>query len=193
MKTRLIGALGPEGAASLHERLTRHTLSEVDRYTRDHPAEAEVHFAGGDEGKMCELYGKRRIYRPQGEGHLGDRLSRAADLAFAAGGKRLVIIGTDCPGLTAEVLTSAFESLGASDVVLGPAFDGGYYLIGLRSFAPALFENIPWGTEAVLDSTLAASRKLGLTVSLLPAAADIDRPEDLVLLSSWPELLGAGP
>jgi rSAM/selenodomain-associated transferase 2 len=93
----------------------------------------------------------------------------------------MVVIGTDCPGLTAATLREAAEGLATHDVVLGPAEDGGYYLIALRQPQPALFTNIEWGTERVLAQTLEKCRGLGLCVHQLAPLADVDEPEDLLV------------
>jgi uncharacterized protein len=93
-----------------------------------------------------------------------------------------VIIGTDCPGLDTRLLAQTFEALQTSDLVLGPALDGGYYLIGLRRVIPDLFENIAWSTDRVLSQTLGIAQGLNLSIHLLPELPDIDRPEDLKFL-----------
>ncbi len=98
------------------------------------------------------------------------------ELASAA-----VIIGTDCPGLDARTLEEAFDSLHSHDVVLGPARDGGYYLIGLRASAPVLFQNMAWGTEVVLEETLRRAEAMGLTVHRLGVLDDVDVPADLTV------------
>lgn len=182
-KTRLIPALGAEGAARLHRELTAYTLEQADALRRARPVDVEVRCCGGSVEAMAELYGGAWSYRDQGEGDLGERLARAAAEAFDEGRGPVVIIGTDCPGLTADVLGEAFDLLASTDVVIGPAADGGYYLIGMRRPAPALFENIPWGTGEVASSTLRGADASGLTRRLLVALRDIDRPEDLELLT----------
>lgn len=117
--------------------------------------------------------------RCQPEGDLGERMTTAFAAAFAAGAGRVAIIGTDCPGLRASHLTQAFEALETADVVLGPATDGGYYLLGLRQPQPELFQNKTWSTDSVLTDTLADARRLGLRVALLPALRDVDNADDL--------------
>lgn len=178
-KTRLIPALGASGAALLHEDMTRHTLSTAAELTRDYPVRVEVHFAGGDEGLMRRVFGGDFPYLPQAAGDLGHKMRTALEGALRTGAGRAVVIGTDCPGLTASRLRQAFEALETRELVLGPAMDGGYYLIGCRRVWPELFADIPWGTGEVWARTLAAARDAGLTPQILEPLADVDRPEDL--------------
>ena len=112
-------------------------------------------------------------------GSLGERMAQAFATAFAAGASRAVIIGTDCPGLSAELLREAFEQLTTHDVVVGPADDGGYYLLGLRELQPDLFANKNWSTATVLPDTLADAARLGLSVAQLPVLHDVDSGKDL--------------
>ncbi len=106
-------------------------------------------------------------------------MARSLCLAFEDNVNSAVIIGTDCPGLNANLLHEAFELLHLYDLVLGPALDGGYYLLALRSFIPELFVGINWSTAEVLQQTVAIAQQLNLSVNYLPALADVDRPEDL--------------
>ena len=99
--------------------------------------------------------------------------------SLGQGRRRVVLIGSDCPEITAPVLSSAFSLLTAHDLVLGPARDGGYYLIGLTAPYPELFQDMPWGTDAVLAQTQIRAARLGLRTALLEPLTDIDRPEDL--------------
>jgi rSAM/selenodomain-associated transferase 1 len=110
---------------------------------------------------------------------LGERMHQAFAEAFATGAARVVIIGTDCPGLTPELLQAAFEALHRHDMVVGPADDGGYYLLGLRELQPALFANKNWSTATVLPDTLADAARLGLGVAQLPVLHDVDSGSDL--------------
>ncbi len=178
-KTRLIPALGASGAARLHEDMTRHTLRTAAELARGYPVRVEVHFAGGDEGLMRQVFGGDFPYRRQVAGDLGRKMRTALKGALKQGVNRAVVIGTDCPDLTASRLRQAFEALETRELVLGPAHDGGYYLIGCRRVWPELFADIPWGTEHVLARTLAAARGAGLTPQVLGPLPDVDRPEDL--------------
>ena len=104
---------------------------------------------------MADWLGPDLACLPQARGDLGARLESAFAAAFADGATAVLAMGTDCPGLTTDRLRAALAALAASDLVLGPATDGGYYLIGLARPAPELFAGVPWGTERVLAATLA--------------------------------------
>ncbi|MCI1187706.1 TIGR04282 family arsenosugar biosynthesis glycosyltransferase [Hymenobacter sp. DH14] len=128
----------------------------------------------------------------QPEGDLGERMTAAFAAAFAAGAGRVAIIGTDCPGLRASHLTEAFAALETADVVLGPATDGGYYLLGLREPRPELFQNKTWSTDSVLADTLADAQRLGLRAALLPELRDVDTAQDLAAWNAThPALAGS--
>jgi uncharacterized protein len=106
-------------------------------------------------------------------------MQSAFEAAFAEGHRRVVIIGSDLPGLTATLLRAAFAHLHHHPAVLGPAKDGGYYLLGLREMISELFHGIPWSTGEVFDRTMAKLRALGITPALLPALGDVDVAADL--------------
>lgn len=181
-KTRLIPALGPEGAARLSAALSRWTLLQVAQFIGLRPASVEVHFEGADAGQMAELFGGPWDFIPQTDGDLGARLLRALGRAFDRGFHQIVVIGTDCPMLDAPHLSSAFEALESASVVIGPSTDGGYYLIGLAGPASELFRGIPWGSETVLEQTLSIAEVSGLRVTLLDPLTDIDTARDLIHL-----------
>ncbi|MFO0902307.1 MAG: TIGR04283 family arsenosugar biosynthesis glycosyltransferase [Pirellulales bacterium] len=185
-KTRLIPALGPAGAADLHAALASKALRAVDELAPRRPVDLEVQFAGGDAAAMGERFGAARRYAPQQGESLGERLERAIAESFRSGARRVVVIGVDCPDLDAGRLQMAFESLDDADVVLGPALDGGYYLIGLTRPQPELFQGIDWGTDQVLRQTLAQAARRSLHVQQLPPLGDVDHPEDLIACRRHP-------
>lgn len=178
-KTRLIPVLGVEGAATLQRQMTEHKLAEVKKLQAVSQLSVEVHFAGGNEQLMQDWLGSSIIYQQQSEGDIGCRMGSAFQASFEAGMNRVVLIGTDCPDLNAQLLAQAFQSLEQHDLVLGPAEDGGYYLIGLRRLIPELFIGISWSTAEVLQQTQSIARNLSLSVAYLPLLSDVDRPEDL--------------
>jgi uncharacterized protein len=178
-KTRLIPALGADGAAQVHRQMAEHTLAQVKHLQQSRAVEAEIHFSGSNESQMQAWLGMGWNYHQQSEGDLGDRLISALTTSFQSGAEAALVIGTDCPGLNASLMATALDQLQTHDLVLGPATDGGYYLIGLKSLIPELFTGIPWGTDTVWQRTMAIAQELGLTVTNLPPLDDIDRPEDL--------------
>jgi rSAM/selenodomain-associated transferase 1 len=106
-------------------------------------------------------------------------MERSLNHAFKQKAEQVIIIGTDCPDFSLQILATAFEQLQTFNLVLGPALDGGYYLIGLQQPQPELFKNIHWGTDQVLIETLKIAKSRDLSIYSLPLLADIDRPEDL--------------
>ena len=178
-KTRLIPALGPHGAAALQRTMTEQAVATLKGLADQRQVALEVRFEGGSLGEMQQWLAADIAYCPQGDGDLGNRLQRAFADAFAAGMQRVVVVGADCPSLTTEALCRALVMLAANDLVLGPASDGGYYLIGLGRPVPEIFSAIPWGTDKVLEQTLICARRLDLSVALLDPLSDVDRPEDL--------------
>ena len=177
-KTRLIPALGASGAADLQRQMTEYLLRRLRGFCQGRIA-LEVHFAGGTMAQMRHWLGDSAVLMPQGEGDLGDRLKLALCRGFAAGLQHIIVIGSDCPDVSEVQIARALALLDSHDVVLGPAVDGGYYLIGLNRLHAPLFENIPWSTARVLERTAAIARHSDLSVALLAPLSDIDRPEDL--------------
>lgn len=178
VKTRLIPALGPVGAADVHHRLTALTLAWARALQDREPIRVEVHFDGGDAERMQARFGKGFVYQPQAEGDLGEKLIAA--LANTA--EPTIVVGTDCPSMSAERALRAIASLSAYDVVLGPSSDGGYYLIGLNRPEPCLFTGIAWSTVEVCGRTQQIAAEHELAVALLDVLDDVDRPEDLAML-----------
>lgn len=187
-KTRLIPLLGPEGAARLHRHLVEQTVAKAQRLLRHRDISLEVRFEGCTREAMRQWLGRDCLLQEQPDGDLGQRMGQTFQEAFDAGYERVVMVGTDIPGLSGSLLETALDSLQHYDLVLGPALDGGYYLMGLRKPCGELFHGMPWGTEAVLERTVLAAQRLGLSVKLVTPLQDIDRPEDLCHLSGDPTL-----
>nr|WP_230967905.1 TIGR04282 family arsenosugar biosynthesis glycosyltransferase [Nostoc sp. WHI] len=185
-KTRLIPALGTLGAANLQREMTEHTIFQVQELQKVIDVSVEVRFAGGNLQLMQDWLGLGLVYQSQGEGDLGSRMARSLFESFQSGVEKVIIIGTDCPGVNTQILATAFEKLHSFDLVIGPAIDGGYYLIGLRQHIPELFVNIEWGTAQVFQKTVDIAQKLNLSQVNLLHLADIDRPEDLPI---WEQVI----
>ncbi len=182
VKTRLIPALGEKRSCDLYRNLVCHTLGEARRFASKYAVSLTACVADAPDGQAVHQWLGQGIYfQSQGNGDLGQRMEHAVQGAFTEGVPSVVVIGTDCPELTAEHLHSAFGALERKDVVLGPAADGGYYLIGMRRFMPELFRGIQWSSERVLKQTLAAARAAQLECELLDPLHDLDHPVDLFL------------
>lgn len=172
-KTRLIPALGPEGAARVHRRLAERTLATV----RSSGLPFAIYTSGAPIADFAVWLGHDITFIDQGEGDLGDRLGRVPAPA--------ILLGADVPDLTPLYLQQAARALQGGKLVVGPAKDGGYYLLGLAEPMPFLFTNMDWGTDNVLPETLSRIAANGMSAPLLKPLDDCDRPEDLHL---WPEL-----
>ena len=185
VKTRLVPVLGRRGAAELHRRLAAAAIDSAQSAARSADLELEIHATGGSDAELRAWLGPELSYHQQSEGDLGARLAGACAAAFASGATAVVVMGSDCPQLSSAIITEAFAKLAECDLVLGPARDGGYYLIGLRRSRLQLFAGIDWGTDLVLEQTLTAARRLGLDTQQLVVLDDVDRPADLDLARSF--------
>jgi len=186
VKTRLMPPLSPEAAARVYQAFLMDILEEMSRLSGIRlalaysPASAWNWF-----GKLAP--GDAWLF-PQVEGDLGERMARAFDRAFQAGYGPVLLRGSDTPDLPGALMLAAQEVLKTrrADVVLGPAMDGGYYLIGLRAAQPGLFRELAWSTPEVLAATRARAQNLGLVVHLLEPWPDIDSHADLLDFLSRP-------
>lgn len=179
-KTRLCPPLAVEEAARLAEAFL---LDEVETFDSVSGVQVSVAYTPPSAlNTFRRLLGDERIpwMTPQGPGSLGERLYGAFAAACPAWWP-VVVIGSDSPDLPPEVIETAFRILeeDAADVVVGPAVDGGYYLLGARQAHPNLFREIPWSTPAVLAATLERAEEARLRVALLPVWEDVDEPADL--------------
>ena len=181
-KTRLIPAIGAENATQVYRQLVAQTLSQTRQLVSERGCQATICFTGGTVSEVQAEFGDDLEYSEQRGVSLGDRLGHATGSAFDAGAKRVLVIGTDCPSLSSNELKVAFARLEGHDIVIGPAHDGGYYLIGLNAAHASLFADIQWSTPMVFEQTLQRARDLNLSVSTLPELSDVDYPEDLLPL-----------
>ncbi len=184
-KTRMIPVLGAIGAADLQHQMTEHTLNIVNQWTAQSSVNVFLFYTGGNLALMKNWLRDQYGYVKQGGGDLGERMKEAFAWSFQANLKKVMIIGIDCPDLTPAILQQGLEQLETHDLVLGPALDGGYYLIGAKQLIPELFKDIPWGTSEVLAKTKAIAAQCHLTTAFLAPLADVDRPEDLPLFQKY--------
>jgi uncharacterized protein len=186
-KTRLVSALGEEGAARAAAAMLADTLATV----RSVGADPWLCFTpAGARERLRRLAPGFRLLA-QAPGDLGDRLAACLADLLAAGADRVAIVGADTPHVPIASYRRAFALLEQNDVVLGPAIDGGYYLVAAKTARPELFVGIPMGTDMVLSETLARATRDGLVVALLPPLRDLDRVEDLAAALTAGELAGA--
>jgi uncharacterized protein len=178
VKTRLAAEIGAAGALRVYRRLAEHAVAEARSLAPD--VELRIHFTPpGAADQVRAWLGTDAVYLPQSDGDLGARMRAAFASAFAAGARRVVIIGSDLPGLSGDVLRRALRLLESHPAVVGPAMDGGYYLLGLREMVDGVFDGIAWSTDGVLTATLARLSAAGCDVAVLEPLADVDEAADL--------------
>ncbi len=176
MKTRLVRELGEAGALAAYRELGTLVIGAVTGLSE---CETVIAFTPPDREDLVRAWlGAGRQYEPQSEGDLGARMLGAIAARFAAGAAKVLLIGTDCPGLGSALLETAFVRLDRADAVLGPAADGGYYLVGMTRPIPELFRGIPWSTDATLAVTLERAATAGVAVAMLEEQRDVDTPDD---------------
>ncbi len=177
-KKRLIPVLGPEKAAQLQRKMSEETLRKAKKLKNIFPVSITVFHEGGSRLEMEKWLGNIAIEKQKGI-DLGDKMIDAFDKAFNSKAENVVIIGSDCPDISGDIIRKAFTLLEDNDLVLGPAEDGGYYLIGLCSKENSLFCDVNWGSEHVLKQTEKKAEESGLSVAYLEELKDIDRPQDI--------------
>jgi hypothetical protein len=185
VKTRLAAAVGDAAAAALYRAMAEQVMEATG------PAggyQRLVCFDPPDAGEEIRAWlGDDEALLPQGDGDLGARMAGAFAEAFRRGASRVAIIGTDAPAVSRARVEEALRGQDDQEVVLGPARDGGYYLLALDRPRPALFEGIPWSTAAVLAATTERAEAHGLHIRLLPPEGDVDTLEDV--RREWDSLL----
>lgn len=174
VKTRLAATVGDEKALEVYRRLLAHTRT----ITQHLPVHKLLYYTNAVE--QHDLWPNNSYEkRVQPAGDLGQKMELAFSAAFAEGYTDVVIIGSDCLQLTQEVVEEAYRRLRTHEVVVGPAQDGGYYLLGMKNLHAELFRNKHWSTDRVLPDTLQDLEVLNLSYTLLPTLSDVDHAEDL--------------
>ena len=172
VKTRLARSVGAERATRIYRALVEHQLAQIPANWR-----TVIHFSPSDaEAEMRSWLKKFSLnqFLPQPNGDLGPRLISAMDHGFASGADRIFFLGGDCPGLTRSYLKEAEAALGETDMIIAPARDGGYVLLGLAKPMASIFEGIPWSSEIVFAATLRTAVASGLSFRCLPPLEDVD-------------------
>ena len=174
VKTRLAASIGDAEALNVHKALMQQTIDQTIHCKCD----TVVYYSDTiDENDLFSKNGFRQEVQSGKE--LGARMQGAIAAEFSHGYRSIVIIGTDCPDLDEASISLAFKQLEVSDVVVGPALDGGYYLLGLSAMHSDLFEGIEWSTSSVLSDTVQIAEGLSLSMAFTPEKQDIDTFEDL--------------
>jgi rSAM/selenodomain-associated transferase 1 len=169
VKTRLGREIGFDEAERIYRRLVENQLEHLSG------EELEVHYAPAEAlDQMREWLGPSRCYVAQSAGGLGERLTHAMRAAFEQGAEAVLFLGGDCPDVTREIIDETEALLAIHDVVIGPAADGGYYLLAVKSCQPGLFQEIDWSTERVFRQTMTRIQELGLKSHTLPTFTDVD-------------------
>lgn len=177
VKTRLAATVGNAAALRIYRDLV---VGQLARLPAGWPV--EIHFTPADSrSEFTSWIGDANEFAfcPQVSGSLGDRLHYAVREAFRRRAQRVFCIGADCPELDSAVFAAADRALDDADVVFGPTFDGGYYLVGMKADHPELFDQIPWSTATTLQASVDAAKRAGLRVAFLPTLRDIDTAADL--------------
>ncbi len=177
VKTRLAATIGNAKAFSIYKQLIEYTVS-ITNYL---PVDKFIFYS--DHLEQKDLWNDKQYFKQVQCGQdLGERMNNAFAFAFQMKYDRAVIIGTDCPELNAEIMMNAFAYLHSYDVVIGPAEDGGYYLLGMNQLYSQLFKNISWSTQTVFIDTLSICKQNNISYYLLPVLHDVDEEKDLIHL-----------
>ncbi|MFT7363385.1 MAG: rSAM/selenodomain-associated transferase 1, partial [Algoriphagus sp.] len=173
VKTRLASTLGHEEALKIYQILIAHTHQVIQ------PVAADTYiFFSNYIPKTYEIKASSFYFQVQTGKDLGDRMKNAFEFLFCIGYERVLIIGTDCATLEPIHIKTAIQKLDLVDVVIGPAEDGGYYLLGMKNLVSSLFEDMKWSTEDVLKETINRLTQEGLSYERIETLSDVDREED---------------
>ena len=175
VKTRLAATLGDKAALGIYKKLLAHTNAVTSGVYADKYIYYSSHIEANDEWNEAEF-----VKELQTGNDLGERMRNAFAILFNKGYEQVAIIGSDCPDITADLIEQSYKELNGSDIVIGPATDGGYYLLALKKMYPVFFENITWSTNQVLLQTLAICERTHTSYYLLPVLSDVDVAEDIV-------------
>lgn len=192
VKTRLAETVGHEIATDIYKNLCEITFEQCLLLQKNEAVDILLFCASDkDIGKVNEWTNNNFISKSQSGDNLGVRLHNAFEHVFYEGYNKCVVIGTDAPEISANIIEQAFIALDNNDYVIGEAQDGGYYLLGMKEYNPKIFEEISWSTNTVYKRTTEIIYSLNKTVFNLPILIDIDREEDLLQLQNSNEVLYA--
>ena len=179
VKTRLAKTVGTDYAVKFYEACVKYTLSEVSKLTNENIDVCLFFSSFKMKNNIDELAGhKFSIYEQEGK-DLGEKMNNAFQKMFKNGSRKVVVIGTDLPDITAGLIVNSFKLLDESEVVIGPSNDGGYYLLGMNQVYSEIFTNMGWSTNRLLINTLRVLEKDKVKTKLLEEFIDIDTEADL--------------
>ncbi|RFC55234.1 TIGR04282 family arsenosugar biosynthesis glycosyltransferase [Brumimicrobium aurantiacum] len=173
-KTRLAKTIGDEKALEVYIQLLDYTADFSKKVNAD-----KFIYSTAELKDKTRWESNQTLFNLQSNGDLGNRMNTALEAVFHLGYHKAVVIGSDCAEIDENTIQKAYDELASNDVVVGPALDGGYYLIGMKKATPALFQDIEWSTENVCPSTISIAKQNQLSIALLEAKSDIDFEEDL--------------
>ncbi len=179
VKTRLAKTKGENFAVKFHRTCAEHTFNECKKLISDTNDVYIFYSDVSEKEKMKRWAGKNFSYHQQEGADIGERMCNAFKIIFGAGAKKIILIGTDIPDISSQLITKAVISLDNYDAVLGPAMDGGYYLIGMKKMYDFLFKKINWSTDKVLSDTIIRLKKNNIKTKLIKKLFDIDTEENL--------------
>ncbi len=183
VKTRLVPKLGKEGAARFYRNMVEHIVAKISPVATE-MIQLSLYYTGASPQQMTSWLGDSFPFMEQQGDNLGARMLDAFQTSKNNNFRRTILIGSDCPAIDPALINQGFRKLLTHDLVLGPTFDGGYYLIGLTGKVSDekighLFSEIKWGTGTVYRQSVAKAKAINLSLATLPKHNDIDRPEDL--------------
>jgi len=171
VKTRLAAQMGNEKTLEIYIKLLQHT--------RQVASEADCDKYVFTTEPLKDTMWKDFTVKQQAEGNLGEKMSEAFKSIFAKKYEKVIIIGSDCPSLSKEIIEKGFEELGRKDAVIGPSEDGGYYLLGIKKLSEKLFQDKNWSTSSVYYDTIKDFEKYGINYHILPTLIDVDEEKDI--------------
>ena len=183
VKTRLAATVGNDLALEIYKKLIEHTLSIIKNVNAD----KYIFFSE----RIDDNIGDSNIFfkKVQTGFDLGEKMKNAFEKLFKNNYESICIIGTDCPGITKNTFEEAFTKLKKNNVVIGPAEDGGYYLLCINKFNDNLFNNVNWSTAEVLQTTIERCKENDLSFSLLDILSDIDEEKDLIHFDAFKNII----
>ena len=179
VKTRLAKDMGAYFATEFYRICAEHIFSEIKKLKKENFTTYIYCYSNSEVEMVSGWVGKEFIVRAQIDGDLGERMSGSFKEVFHQGFSKALIIGTDVPDITSDLINSAALKLDENDFVIGPSSDGGYYLLGMNRLITEIFQNINWSTSLVLQNTLDKINSLGLKLDLLDELIDVDTKIDL--------------